>query len=228
MANHCQEPCASEAASTAASATGGAFGVSEALAAPQLVRLVDRFGQTRMLPPALLGHAVAVAVLVSLVTAGACDALLVAGGAQAGAGVPQLGAMSAARWAALLRPGRAPELPTAFALESVSDAVGYLVGPASASALAAAGHALAGTVLAASVSVTGALLLGTLLLLTVDSPVCLGLVVVLTGATVPPLLALFSVLTGSVVHQSVLTQAFSWLGSASAAGSPSPPRPPPR
>ncbi|MFE2066786.1 MFS transporter [Streptomyces sp. NPDC059467] len=305
---------------------GGAFAVSEALAAPQLARLVDRFGQTRVLPPALLGHTVAVAVLVSLVTAGACDALLVAGGALAGAGVPQLGAMSAARWAALLRPGRAVELPTAFALESVSNAVGYLVGPASVSALAAAGHALAGTVLAASVSVTGglvlaaqrgsapapaaggaartqghpslfrgeslvpmgllmglnlaigvffgamqvsvtafvvahgapgaaapvfavsncsgllagwlyglrrwraappvhlaaatgALLLGTLLLLTVGSPFGLGLVVVLTGAAVPPLLALFSVLTESVVHQSVLTQAFSWLGSASAAGS---------
>ncbi|MFJ9543402.1 hypothetical protein ACIRPX_40085 [Streptomyces sp. NPDC101225] len=41
----------------------------------------------------------------------------------------------------------------------------------------------------------------------------------LTGATIPPLLTLFSVLTESAVHRDVLTQAFSWLGSASAAGS---------
>lgn len=75
------------------------------------------------------------------------------------AGVPQLGAMSATRWAALLRPGRAAELPTAFALESVSNAVAYLVGPALVSALAAAGHPMAGTVLAVSLSVAGGLLL---------------------------------------------------------------------
>ncbi|MFJ6123365.1 hypothetical protein [Streptomyces sp. NPDC092129] len=66
---------------------------------------------------------------------------------------------------------------------------------------------------------TGVLLPATLLLLTVDSPLQLGCVVVLTGATIPPLVALFSQLTDSAVHPCVLTQAFSWLGSASAAGS---------
>ncbi|MGW0998996.1 MFS transporter [Streptomyces sp. NPDC002523] len=306
----------------AAGLVSGGFAVAEALVAPQLARLVDRFGQTRVLPPALLAHAVAVAVLVSLVAADARAPLLILGGALVGAGVPQLGAMSSARWAALLRTDRATELPTAFALESLSNAVGYLVGPASVSALAAAGHPVAGTVLAASLTVigglvlatqrgsapppavagsaharadrsllrsevfllmglnlaigvyfgamqvsvtafvvehgapsaavpvfavsncsgllagwlyglrrwratppvqllaaTGALMLGTLLLLTVGSPFGLGLAVVLTGATIPPLLVLFSVLTESAVHQTVLTQAFSWLGSAGAAGS---------
>ncbi|MFD8812562.1 hypothetical protein ACFV23_14045 [Streptomyces sp. NPDC059627] len=230
--------------------------------------------------------------------------------------------MSAARWAALLRTGRAAELPTAFALESVSNEAGYLLGPVLVSALAAAGHPVAGTVLATSLSVagglvlaaqrgtapppaadgpartgadrwslrgevlllmglnlaigvffgamqvsvpafamahgapgaatpvlavagcsgllagwlyglrrwhteprlqlpmaSGALMLGTLLLLTVGSPAGLGLVVVLTGATVPPLLVLFSVLAQAAVPRSVLTQAFARLGSASAAGS---------
>ncbi|MEU1199658.1 MFS transporter [Streptomyces sp. NPDC005813] len=301
---------------------GAGFAVAEALGAPQVARLADRFGQTRVLPPALLAHALAVAVLVSLVTSDAPAPLLVPGGALVGAGVPQLGAMSATRWAALLRDGRADELPTAFALESVSNAVAYLVGPMLVSALAAAGHAVVGTVSAASLSVAGglilaaqrgsaprpvrggaahargersllrgpvvvlmglnlaigvffgalqvsvtafvvehgtpgaaapifavsscsgllagwlyglrrwsatppvqllaataALTLGTLLLLTVGSPLGLGLVVVLTGATIPPLLVLFPVLTESTVHRAVLTQAFAWLGSASAAGS---------
>ncbi|MEV5474500.1 MFS transporter [Streptomyces sp. NPDC052207] len=298
-----------------------AFAVAEALGAPQLARLTDRFGQTRVLPPALLAHALTVALLVCLVTAGARDVLLALGGALVGAGVPQLGTMSATRWATLLRPGRAAELPTAFALESLSNAVAYLVGPASVSALAAAGHPVAGTVVAVSLSVagglllaaqrgsapapaarstphtrsrpllhggvllliglnlaigvffaalqvsvtafvvehrqagaatpifavssgsglpagwlyglrrwraapavhlqitTGILMLATWLLLTVGSPLQLGCVVVLAGATIPPLVALFSQLTESAVHPSVLTQAFSWLGSAGAAGS---------
>ncbi|WP_317447155.1 MFS transporter [Streptomyces collinus] len=311
----------------------GGFAVAEALGAPQLARLVDRFGQTRVLPPALLAHALAVTLLLALVAADAPDPLLTLGGALAGAGVPQLGAMSAARWAALLRTDRAAELPTAFALESIANAVAHLVGPMAITALAAAGHPAVGTVLAVSLSVAGglvlasrrataptprtggdaaptprtggatvparvdrslfsgavllmmglnlaigvyfgamqvsvtafvvehgapgaatpvlavsngsgllagwlygsrrwrteppvqlltatsALTLGALLLLTVGSPLGLGAVVVLTGATIPPLLVLFPVLTEAAVHRSVLTQAFSWLGSASAAGS---------
>ncbi|MET8585339.1 MFS transporter [Streptomyces collinus] len=311
----------------------GGFAVAEALGAPQLARLVDRFGQTRVLPPALFAHALAVALLLALVAADASDPLLTLGGVLAGAGVPQLGAMSAARWAALLRTDRTAELPTAFALESLSNAVAYLVGPMAVSALAAAGHPAVGTVLAASLSVagglvlatrrgtapapsnrtaaapaprldgagrparadrsslggavfllmglnlalgvhfgalqvsvtafvvehgapgaatpvfavsngsgllagwlygarrwrtappvqlltaTGALTLGALLLLTVGSPLGLGAVVVLTGAAVPPLLVLFPLLTEEAVDRSVLTRAFSWLGSASAAGS---------
>ncbi|MEU4038739.1 MFS transporter [Streptomyces collinus] len=320
----------------------GGFAVAEALGAPQLARLVDRFGQTRVLPPALLAHALAVALLLALVAADAPDPLLALGGALAGAGVPQLGAMSAARWAALLRTDRAAELPTAFALESIANAVAHLVGPMAVTALAAAGHPAVGTVLAVSLAVAGglvlasrrataptpqnggdaaptpqnggdaaptprtgsataparvdrslfsgavflmmglnlaigvyfgamqvsvtafvvehgapgaatpvlavsngsgllagwlygsrrwrteppvqlltatsALTLGALLLLTVGSPLGLGAVVVLTGATIPPLLVLFPVLTEAAVHRSVLTQAFSWLGSASAAG----------
>jgi MFS family permease len=307
---------------TSAGLVTGAFAVADAVLAPQLARLVDRLGQTRVLPPSLFAHAAAMALLVNLVVAGASPALLALGGALAGACVPQLSAMSAARWAALLRTDRAAELPTAFALESLSNAVSYLVGPTLVSALAAAGHPVLGTVLAASLSVvgglvlaaqrrsapspavlgttlharrnrsllrrdvlvlmgmnlalgvffgalqvsvtafvvehrvpgaagpafalsscsgllagwlyglrrwgvapptqllaaTGALTFGTLLLLWVDSPWKLGVVVVLTGATIPPLLALFSLLTESAVHQAVLTQAFSWLGSASAAG----------
>lgn len=65
---------------------------------------------------------------------------------------------------------------------------------------------------------TSVMMLGTLMLLTVRSPLGLGLVVVMTGAMVPALLVLCPVLTESTVHQAVLTQAFSWLGSAGAAG----------
>jgi hypothetical protein len=56
-------------------------------------------------------------------------------------------------------------------------------------------------------------------LLAAGSPVELGFELALTGLAIPPLLVLCTVLAESAVHRSVLTQAFVWLNSASAAGS---------
>jgi MFS family permease len=305
---------------TAGLVTGG-FAVAEAVAGPQLARLADRFGQTRVLPPALLAHAGAVTTLLTLVAAGSPDWLMTAGGVLAGATIPQLGALSAARWAALLRDGRATALPTAFALESLANELAYLAGPALVSILGASGYPAAGTVLAAvlvvgggmcfaaqrrtapeasaaagghrtgrdllrpgfavlggvnlaiggffgamQISVTafalehgaagiaaalftvsscasllagwlyglrqwrtvlrvqlavaaGGLTIGCLPLLLARSPVELGFGVALTGLAVPLILILCSLLAEASVHRAVLTQAFAWLNSASAAGS---------
>ena len=306
---------------TAGLVTGG-FAIAEAVAGPQLARLADRFGQARVLRPALLAHAAAVATLVALVAAGAPAWLMAAGGVLAGATIPQLGALSSARWAALLRDGRATALPTAFALESLANETAYLVGPVLVSIIGASGYPAAGTVLAASLVVAGGLCFaaqrrtapppepdpalrrgagrsllspgfavlvgvnlaigcffgamqisvaafavehgaagsaavlyivsscasllvgwlyglrrwrtppsaqlavvaawlaaGCLPLLVAGSPLELGSVLPLTGLAVPPLLVLCSVLTESAVHPAVLTQAFVWLSSASAAGS---------
>ncbi|MGW3744133.1 MFS transporter [Streptomyces sp. NPDC005146] len=136
--------------------TGG-FAVAEALAGPQLARLIDRFGQTRVLPPALLAHAASVAALLTLVAGGSPSWLMTAGGVLVGATIPQLSALSAARWSALLRGDRAAGLPTAFALESLSNALGYLAGPALVSTIGAGGHPVLGTVLAAVLVVAGGL-----------------------------------------------------------------------
>ncbi|MEU7895893.1 MFS transporter [Nonomuraea sp. NPDC049152] len=136
--------------------TGG-FAVAEALVGPQLARLVDRFGQTRVLPPTLLAHAAAVAALLAVVTLGSPNWLIVAGGVGVGATIPQLGALSAARWSALLRGDRSADLPTAFALESLSNGLAYLAGPVLVSAVGASGHPGLGTVLAATLVVSGGL-----------------------------------------------------------------------
>jgi hypothetical protein len=305
---------------TAGLVTGG-FAVAEAVAGPQLARLIDRFGQSRMLPPALLAHAAAVATLLALVGAGTPDWLMTAGGVLVGATIPQLGALSAARWAALLRDERAAALPTAFALESLANELAYLAGPALVSVLGASGYPAAGPVLAAALVVAGGLCfaaqrrtappvsdaagphrsgrsllrpgfavlvgvnlaiggffgamqisvtafavehraagtaaalfgvsscasllagwlyglrrwrtapqmqlavaaaglaIGCLPLLAAGSMVELGLSVALTGLAIPLILALCSVLAEAAVHRAVLTQAFVWLNSASAAGS---------
>jgi len=305
---------------TAGLVTGG-FAVAEAVAGPQLARLADRLGQTRVLPPALLAHAAAVTTLLALVAARTPDWLMTAGGVLAGATIPQLGALSAARWAALLRDGRATALPTAFALESLANELAYLAGPVLVSILGASGYPAAGTVLAAvlvvgggmcfaaqrrtapeapvaagghragrgllrpgfavlagvnlaiggffgamQISVTafalahgaagiaaalftvsscasllagwlyglrqwrtvlrvqlamaaGGLAIACLPLLLARSPVELGFGVALTGLAVPLILIVCSLLAEASVHRAVLTQAFAWLNSASAAGS---------
>jgi len=56
-------------------------------------------------------------------------------------------------------------------------------------------------------------------LLLARSPFELGFGVALTGLAIPLILILCSLLAEASVHRDVLTQAFAWLNSASAAGS---------
>ncbi|MEU7380986.1 MULTISPECIES: MFS transporter [unclassified Streptomyces] len=137
----------------AAGLVTGGFAVADAVAGPQIGRLVDRFGQARVLPCALGAHAGAVALLL----AGAVPELVA--GVLVGATLPQLGALSAARWSALLSGERAVALPTAFALEALANGVSYLAGPALVSILGAAGHPRSGVLLAAALVVGGGLAL---------------------------------------------------------------------
>jgi hypothetical protein len=80
-------------------------------------------------------------------------------GVLVGATLPQLSALSAARWSALLSGEQAAALPTAFALEALANGVSYLAGPALVSVLGAAGCPGAGVLLAAAFVVGGGLAL---------------------------------------------------------------------
>ncbi|MFD3374865.1 MFS transporter [Streptomyces sp. NPDC058697] len=299
----------------AAGLVTGGFAVADAVAGPQIGRLTDRFGQARVLPCALAAHAGAVALLLTGATADLLAGVLV------GATLPQLSALSAARWSALLSGERAAALPTAFALEALANGVSYLAGPALVSVLGAAGRPAAGVLLAAALVVGGGLALAaqrrtmppltgraerrhagrallrsaflrqvalglalgvffgamqvsvaayavgrgtpdsaallylaanctnlvggwaygawchggsprrrqaaaaagltlaSLPLTFLDAPLAVGATLALTGLAVPVLLILTSVLTDSSVPRAVLTQAFTWGNSASAAGS---------
>lgn len=145
---------------TVAGAVTGAFAIAEGTVGPQAARLVDRFGQTRVLPPLLGVHSVAVAALLVCTRSGAPVAALVVCGAAMGASIPQLGALSAARWAALVRRLERPEwLVSAFSLESLSNATAFLVGPVLVSVAGAAGHPASASAAAAGLVVAGGLLL---------------------------------------------------------------------
>ncbi|WP_307079078.1 MFS transporter [Arthrobacter pascens] len=134
----------------------GAFAISEALMGPQVARHIDHRGQTRMLPLLLFVHGGAAAALVASVVldvsfVGTCLAAVAAG-----ASVPQLGALSAARWSHLLDRSR---LAAAFSLETVANDVAFLAGPALVGLIAAFVHPLAGSVCAAALIVLGGLTL---------------------------------------------------------------------
>ncbi|MEU5701529.1 hypothetical protein [Streptomyces aurantiacus] len=255
---------------------------------------------------------------VALLFAGAVPDLVA--GVLVGATLPQLSALSAARWSALLSGERAAALPSAFALEALANGVSYMAGPALVSVLGATGHPVAGVLLAAALVVGGGLAiaaqrrtvpplighaerrhagrallcsaflrqvalglalgvffgaiqvsvaayavgrgtpdaaallyvafnctnlvggwvygawrlggsprrrqaaaaacltLASLPLTFLDAPLAVGATLALTGLAVPVLLILSSVLTESAVPRAVLTQAFTWGSSASAAG----------
>lgn len=140
----------------AGSVTGG-FAVAEAVAGPQVARLIDRFGQTRMLPITLLAHAAAVALLIGLTVSHAPLWSLIVAGVVAGGSLPQLGAQTAARWSHALR--GTPLLSSAFALESLSVGVAFMVGPGLVGVVSAFVSPVAGSVLATSLLLTGGLLL---------------------------------------------------------------------
>ncbi|MEV5960232.1 MFS transporter [Kribbella sp. NPDC051952] len=139
----------------AGSVTGG-FAVAEAMAGPQVARLIDRFGQTRMLPITLLAHALAIATLISLTVSDASLPALIGAGVLAGGSLPQLGAQTGARWSHALR--GTSLLSSAFALESLSTGIAFMVGPALIGVVSALGSPVAGSVLATSLLLAGGFL----------------------------------------------------------------------
>jgi MFS family permease len=128
----------------------GALSATIALAAasigPQISRLVDQYGQRRVLRPATLVALSAAAGLLLAAHFGWPDWVLFVCAAGIGS-VPSLGAMIRARWAALYR--GTPKLHTAYSFESVIDEVCFIFGPIISIGLSTAWFPEAGPLLAA-------------------------------------------------------------------------------
>ncbi|MFE0451663.1 MFS transporter [Streptomyces sp. NPDC058914] len=128
----------------------GALSATIALAAaaigPQISRLVDQYGQRRVLRPATLVALAASAGLLLAAHFDWPDWVLFACAAGIGS-VPSLGAMIRARWAALYR--GTPQLHTAYSFESVVDEVCFIFGPIISIGLSTAWFPEAGPLLAA-------------------------------------------------------------------------------
>ncbi|MBY8887131.1 MFS transporter [Streptomyces sp. PTM05] len=113
---------------------------------PQVSRLVDRYGQRRVLRPAAALTVAAVAALLVCVRLGAPDWTLFGCAVLAGA-TPSMGSMVRARWAVLYQ--GSPALHAAYSYESVMDEVCFIVGPIVSIGLSTAWFPEAGPLLAA-------------------------------------------------------------------------------
>ncbi|MFI9835656.1 MFS transporter [Nonomuraea sp. NPDC051941] len=117
-----------------------------AVAAPMSGRLVDRFGQGRVIPPFAVVNALALVALMLCAGFGLPDWTLYASGLLVGATSLSLGSMVRARWSVIH--GGSGRLHTAFAFESVVDEVIFVTGPALVTVLATAVNPYAGLVVA--------------------------------------------------------------------------------
>lgn len=146
---------------TGSYAIGGAvaatFGLSSAVLSPCEARLIDRYGQRRVLVLAAPLHALMVVGLVLAAVLAAPPVLLFLAAASTGATAMPVGGLVRARWALLV--GGSRHLHTAFTLESVLDEVVFIVGPIVVTLLATLVHPAFGLLLAAVTAVVGQILL---------------------------------------------------------------------
>lgn len=112
----------------------GTYVVSNGLGNPVLGRLVDRFGQGRVLVPATLLHLAALSTIIGLVEAKAPDWSMLMPTIVLGLSFLPVGSLVRARWSLVL--ADQPELTTAYALESAFDEVIFTAGPLLASVIA--------------------------------------------------------------------------------------------
>jgi MFS family permease len=111
----------------AAGAAVGAYALASALAAPLQGRLVDRYGRVRVLAPVAVGQGLVLVVLVLVARSQAGPAVLVGLCACSGALVPPIAPTVRALLREVLEDPGVRE--TAYALESVTQELVWIVGP---------------------------------------------------------------------------------------------------
>lgn len=133
-----------------AGSVAGVFGLTNAVAAPWVARLVDRFGQFRVMLPGIAVHLAGLSTLIVSAQQRAPAWLVYASAVVAAGTTGSLGSLVRARWSYVLA-GREREhalLHTAYSLESVLDEVVYIVGPVLVTVLATSVWAPAGLITA--------------------------------------------------------------------------------
>jgi MFS family permease len=138
-----------------AGAVSAAYMVANAGLAILQGRLLDRFGQGRVLSVACLGFGVSVTLLVVSVQAEWPIGSTYVFAAMAGGCLPQVGSSVRARWSHVL--DQPADVQTAYALEAVLDEAVFMLGPIVVTVLATAWHPVAGLAVAVAACVAGTL-----------------------------------------------------------------------
>lgn len=118
-----------------AGAVSATFALTNALASPQISRLVDRFGQAAVITPTTI---ISIMAFIALIVGANQDwpAWALFASAFLAAAMPSIPAMLRARWTEIFRDR--PELNTAFAFESAADELVYIAGASLSVGLAVA------------------------------------------------------------------------------------------
>lgn len=140
-----------------ASALTGTLALAAAVIGPQVSRLVDQYGQRRVLRPATLVSVTSVTGLLIAAANGWPDWTLFLFAAIAGC-VPSVGSMIRARWTVIYQDSPR-ELHTAYSFESVVDEVCFIFGPILAIGLSTTWFPEAGPLIAAVCLLVGVWLL---------------------------------------------------------------------
>lgn len=140
----------------AAGAASGVFGVANVVASPIRARLVDRWGQRRVLAPLAIGHAASLAVLATLASSGSRPLwILIALAGLAGVFAPPLGAAMRVLWAQLTD---SPVLRArAYALDAISQETLFTTGPLVVAVVIAVWSPPAALYMTAALSLVGTL-----------------------------------------------------------------------
>ena len=146
-------------------AHGGGFGVAGLLEGcyiiaggvgnPLVSRLVDRFGQTRLLLPAAVANAASALAVVVLYEWRVSDVVIAIPLIGLGLSYLPIGSLVRSRWSYVLA-GR-PELGSAYSVESTLDELIFTIGPIVAAVLSTTVHPLAGIVLGAVLVAVGSM-----------------------------------------------------------------------
>ncbi|PWD51458.1 MFS transporter [Serinibacter arcticus] len=130
-----------------------AYIIAQAIAAPQIAKLIDRYGQARVMRPAIAISMSGLAVLAFAATNLSPTFVLFALAVVVGATLGSIGSLVRTRWNAVAADSK--ELHTAYSLESVLDEVVFVIGPVLATVLATSVHPTAGIVVAIVTCVVG-------------------------------------------------------------------------
>jgi MFS family permease len=136
----------------AAGAVAAAFATGIGIFAPFAGRLIDRLGPGRVLVPLAVTHAVTLVALVALAQADAPPGLLALDALIAGCAMPPIGSVLRALWPELVDPEL---LTTAFALDSVSVELVFVIGPLLVALTAATSEPRLALLIAAAIVLAG-------------------------------------------------------------------------
>ena len=123
----------------------GVYVIVHSIAAPKLGQAVDRYGQARVMGPALTIAVIGLIALAAAIQLHAAPVVLFACMAIVGATIGSMGALVRSRWVQVID-GPA-QIHTAFSFESTLDEAIFVIGPILATFLATAVHPIAGLVL---------------------------------------------------------------------------------